>query len=183
VAAGVIAAFPGRGWTALKITQYGHGICSRDGALCGCAPEEHPFSIDEEPSRAGTTDSSRFLAAGARRSLWVRTRQGQLEQAMPALRRVLDAEPNVIVESNSILRFIEPDLYLAVLSFAVTDFKATAREFLPRASAVIAVDAAPLEGHPWGGIPPAALEGIPLFRAQPPQYVTPELERFIAARL
>ena len=44
----LIREFEPLGWTAVKITQYGHGICSLDGDPCGCAPEEHPFALTEE---------------------------------------------------------------------------------------------------------------------------------------
>src|SRR5689334_17533322 len=103
VAAGVIAAFPELDWTALKITQYGHGICSRDGQPCECAPREHPFAVEEERSRTNGTDSARLLAAGARRAYWVRARAGQLDQAMPALLPVIRSSRFAIIESNSIL--------------------------------------------------------------------------------
>ena len=33
VVAGLIAALPELNWTALKITQFGHGICSADDAV------------------------------------------------------------------------------------------------------------------------------------------------------
>src|SRR5207245_2118841 len=78
VAAGLIAALPHYNWTAMKITQHGHGICSAAGEPCGCAVEyDHPYAISEE-SAPGASDSARFLAAGARRSFWLRTAVGQL---------------------------------------------------------------------------------------------------------
>src|ERR1041384_4235832 len=75
VVAGLIAALPEMRWTALKITQYGHGICSADGAACDCATDDHSWAITEEHDRSGESDSSRFLVAGADKSFWVRTRQ------------------------------------------------------------------------------------------------------------
>ena len=56
---------------------------------------------------------------------------------MPTVRRrIADAE-NVILESNSILKFVRPDLYLTVLDPENPDFKKSAQEFLDRADAVI----------------------------------------------
>ncbi|HEX4605395.1 MAG TPA: hypothetical protein VH724_15450, partial [Candidatus Angelobacter sp.] len=43
VVAGLIAALPEFNWTALKITQFGHGICSADGKPCDCATEGDHF--------------------------------------------------------------------------------------------------------------------------------------------
>ena len=41
VVAGLIAALPEYNWTAMKITQHGHGICSADGEPCHCATDDH----------------------------------------------------------------------------------------------------------------------------------------------
>lgn len=65
VVEGLIRRFRQQKWTALKITQYGHGVCTHAGEACGCETEpEHPFALSEEYV-AGPTDSGRFLAAGA----------------------------------------------------------------------------------------------------------------------
>src|SRR6266481_728304 len=137
VVAGLIAALPEFRWTALKITQYGHGICSADGQACDCATNDHSWAISEENNSTGDSDTARFLAAGAARVWWVRTEQGRLAEAMPTVREKLAEAENVIMESNSVLKFLRPDLYLTVLDPANPDFKNSAREFLDLASAVI----------------------------------------------
>src|ERR1051326_7465263 len=84
VVAGLIAALPELNWTALKITQFGHGICSADGKPCDCdTGDDHFRAVSDERELDGHSDTSRFLVAGAKRSLWVRTRQGRLGEAMP----------------------------------------------------------------------------------------------------
>ena len=88
VVEGIIRAMPEINWTAVKITQFGHGVCSINGEACDCAVTEHQFSISEERKKDSGTDTARFFAAGARRSLWVRTRQGELFTALAALRKV-----------------------------------------------------------------------------------------------
>src|SRR6266542_3177697 len=98
VMAGLIRDLRSLAWTAVKITQYGHGICSRDGQPCECEPREHPFVLSEEGSSGGRDDTSRFLAAGARRSLWLRVRQGQLGEAFPVLREGLSRDEWVMIE-------------------------------------------------------------------------------------
>src|SRR3974390_3326141 len=110
--AGLIAALPELRWTAVKITQYGHGICSADGAPCDCATDDHSWAVTEEREGRGESDSSRFLVAGAVRSLWVRTRQGMLAEAMPRLRQELATAENAILESNSVMKFVRPALSL-----------------------------------------------------------------------
>ncbi len=183
VAAGLIAATPELRWTAVKITQYGHGICSADGKPCACATADHSWAILEERDRSGESDSSRFLVAGAERSLWVRTRQGELAAAMPALRKMLLGAENIIIESNSVMRFLRPDVYLTVLDYAVSDFKATALRYLDLASAIVLHDA-PADVMPaWSGVSMKLIARKPVFRVQPPKYVTAEMVEFIRERL
>ncbi len=181
VVAGLIAALPEFHWTALKITQYGHGICSANGQACDCATGDHPWAITEEKNRAGDSDTSRFLAAGAARVWWVRTEQGRLAEAMPSLREKLKAAENVIVESNSILKFVRPDLYLTVLDPSTADFKNSAREFLDRASGIILH-----EEHgdfTWPDVSLKPVANKPMFRITPPPYVTPEIVNFVRENL
>src|ERR1700722_3300515 len=137
VVAGIIAALPDFHWTALKITQYGHGVCSANGEACDCVTADHSLAVSEEKDRSGESDTSRFLLAGADHSWWVRTQQGALAEAMPRIRRILAATQNAIIESNSILRFLKPDLYLTVLDPATEDFKPSAQTFLVRPDAVL----------------------------------------------
>ena len=199
VVAGLIRALPERRWTAVKITQYGHGICSADGSPCDCATDDHSWAITEEARRtqeAGgrpavdhrpstidkkESDSARFLSAGAQRSLWVRTRQGMLAEAMPKLRAELDGAPDVIIESNSVLRFLKPDLYLTVLDPATADFKDSAREYLDRASAVL-LHSSP-ESAKWEKVSLKPVRARPVFHITPPDYVTQELVEFVRGEL
>src|ERR1039457_5530496 len=137
VVAGLIAALPHYHWIALKITQYGHGVCSANGQPCDCATADHSWAVSEEKDRSGESDTSRFLVAGADHSWWVRSEQGRLAEAMPRVRKILATTENAIIESNSILRFLKPDLYLTVLDPATADFKSSAQQFLDRADAVL----------------------------------------------
>jgi hypothetical protein len=191
VVAGLIAALPEFHWTAMKITQFGHGICSADGKPCDCATtDDHFKALSEERDLSGESDTSRFLVAGAARSIWVRTRQGMLGEAMPDIQRRIAGAENVIMESNSIMGFLQPDLYLTVLDAEQEDFKVSANEFLDRADAVIFhqhqhqrqhqhTDVAPK----WNGVSLDRVAGKPSFQIQPPPYVTPEIVEFVRERL
>lgn len=182
VVAGLIAALPEFHWTAIKITQYGHGICSKDGRACACATADHSWAISEEKDRSGKSDSSRFLVAGAESALWVRTQQGHLDQALPTLKRKIAEKKNVICESNSLLRFFKPDLYLTVLDPHTADFKASAREFLEQADAVILHEHSE-SGSAWQNTSLDLIASKPAFRIHPPPYVTPEIVQFVRSRL
>ena len=182
VVAGLISALRQHNWTAIKLTQFGHGKCSVDGEDCDCAPEEHPFAITEETGRSGQTDTSRFLVAGARRALWVRVRMGTLETALPAIRQAIAGEEHVILESNSILRYYQPNVYLTVLDPARRDFKDSAREFLARADACLILESG-LEQAVWEESLVELLRGKPAFSIHPRCYVTPEIATFVEERL
>jgi hypothetical protein len=169
-------------WAAVKITQYGHGVCSLNGEPCSCDPGEHGFILSEERFRKGRCDTQRFLQKGARRSLWLRVRQGQLHRALPALMRALSREEWVIVESNSILGHITPALYLFVLDPAKSDFKATARKHLERADALIAIGPAGCK-HGWPDVDTSSLSNKPFFHLASPDKISDELIGFVKYKL
>src|SRR2546422_8482250 len=87
VVAGLISALPEYSWTALKITQYGHGVCSMNGEACHCATEDHTWAMSEEKDRSGESDTSRFLLAGAAPAWWGRPEQGRVAEGFPTIPR------------------------------------------------------------------------------------------------
>jgi hypothetical protein len=141
----IVSAFPKANWIAGKITQYGHGVCAQNGNNCDCAPDEHICAIEWESLPQSGTDSARFLAAGAKRSFWLRTKQGYLAEGLPLMREALqetlsaaeEDSPPLILESNSLLQFLKPSLYFAVIDPAREDFKDSARVALDRADALV----------------------------------------------
>ena len=182
VVAGLISALAERRWTAAKITQFGHGVCSVNGESCDCAVDEHTVAISEERDRSGDSDTSRFLVAGAVRALWVRTKQGRLAEAMPSLRSKLAGARDVIIESNSVMKFLRPDLYLTVLDPETADFKASAKEFLDLADAVLLH--ARCSGAPhWEGISLKLFAATPTFAVRPPDYVSPGLVGWVREKI
>lgn len=183
VVAGLISAIPERNWTAIKVTQHDHG-CPLNGPLCGCAADEHTWAIVDEHDPDGQGDTCRFLRAGARRALWVRVKQGHLADAWPDLGATIAGSENVILESNSLMALLKPDVYLSVLDPAAQDFKASAREFLGLADAVIMHGQPGAECAPaWNGVPLSLIHSKPVFNIQPPPYVTPELVEFVRGKI
>ncbi|MGO8987180.1 MAG: hypothetical protein ACLPHI_12910 [Terriglobales bacterium] len=187
VVAGLIAALPAFHWTALKITQYGHGVCSANGEPCDCVTADHSLAVSEEKDRSGESDTSRFLVAGADHSWWVRTQQGHLAEAMPRVRKIIATTQNTIIESNSILRFLKPDLYLTVLDPQTADFKASAQTFLDRADAVLlhAVENSVTNSNDpvWKSVSLKPVINRPTFAIHPPNYVTAEVVEFVRTRI
>src|SRR5260370_3312658 len=141
----VISAFPRADWIAGKITQYGHGVCAQNGENCDCAPDEHVCAISWETQADTGTDSARFLAAGAQKSFWLRTKQGFLAEGLPLLRTALHQAiesggedlPPVVVESNSLLQFLKPSLYFSLIDPSRDDFKDSSRAALDHADALV----------------------------------------------
>jgi molybdopterin-guanine dinucleotide biosynthesis protein len=176
VVAALIARLPELRWTAFKITQYGHGFCTADGKPCQCQTEDSCVSITAERDATSGTDTSRFLAAGAVRSLWVRTRVGMLAESMPRIRQELAASENAILESNSVLEFLKPDLYLVVVDPSVSDWKDSARRFFSRADAVL------LCGNSGASALTIPAE-TPRFRIAAPNYISEEAVEFVRSRI
>ena len=167
----IISAFPRANWIAGKITQYGHGVCAQNGTSCDCAPDEHICAIEWEQQSQSGTDSARFLAAGAKRSFWLRTKQGFLAEGLPLMRDALrqafakteEKSSTLILESNSLLQFLKPSLYFAVIDPSREDFKDSARVALDRADALVlrgSIDA-PAAAPSWIRLPANLLRTKP----------------------
>ena len=183
VVANLIARLPQHNWTACKITQFGHGFCSANGEPCDCATDEHTIAISTERDPNSETDTARFLQAGARKSIWVRTRVGNLADAMPRIRKEIAGAENIIFESNSLLQFMRPDLYLSVLDFGTADFKDSARLFLDRADAVLLRESGRELTPQWKQVSLKLLEGKPRFLIKPPNLIGDDLVAFIAEQI
>jgi hypothetical protein len=183
VVASLIARLPEFHWTAFKITQYGHGFCTADGAPCDCQTDDHTIAISAERDPNTGTDSARFLAAGAVRSLWVRTRLGMLADAMPRIRKEIATAENSILESNSILQFLRPDLYLTVLDQGTADFKDSARLFLDRADAILLRESGLKLEPRWTGVAGKLIEDKPRFVIAPPDYMSDAVVEFVRTAL
>jgi hypothetical protein len=210
VVCGIIRSLADRKWLAIKLTQFGYGGTSDDAHRHDHALEDHAFAIRQERDRSGETDTSRFLLAGARRALWVTAPWETMDDAIAQLQQEIERAENCIIESNSILRFYEPNVYLSLLDPSTKDFKASAREFLERADAYLwlgpqlggSPGASPglnakahgeterplwppihLETSPWEGISLDVLRQKPVFSIGPERTITSEIVEFVETRL
>jgi hypothetical protein len=182
VVAGLIRKLRRYKWTAVKVTQYGNGVCLRDGGACGCEPASgEAFALTEE-YEPNKTDSGRFLAAGAERSFWLRAPAGELARAAGTIAKIIGGAGNVIVESNSIVELVQPDVFLMVLDFGCEDFKPSSLRLLDRADGFVVIDRginAPL----WEDVARGLWDGKPQFLVKPPVYVTPAVAEFVKGKL
>jgi hypothetical protein len=98
------------------------------------------------------------------------------------LLEALEGDEHVIMESNSILAFLKPALYLLVLDESRNDFKTSARQFLERADAFVTPRPG-LEPRAWPGTSPQMLEGKPVFPVSVGEWSNSALCRFVGERL
>ncbi|MGA8041194.1 MAG: hypothetical protein WCA37_00185 [Terracidiphilus sp.] len=95
----LIRALPEFAWTAVKITGHGHGRSE---------------AIREETIAGEVNDTARYLAAGAKRALLVTAPDCDFVQVLQTLRLSIDPGTPLILESNRIVDYLQPDVCLAV---------------------------------------------------------------------
>jgi hypothetical protein len=177
VAAGLIRAFGQYPWTAIKISSHQHA----NTAIPLKGNEGRLYEIYEEANREGSSDTSRFLAAGACRALWVRIEENHSDAGMRQLSPLLQSYPFVMIESNRVLSVMRPDLYLMVVRYDAKEFKDSARVSLNQADAVVAVNPG-FSLPPWDGVSDI-LSKIPQFVTSDPRIIPAELIGFVRSAL
>jgi hypothetical protein len=162
IAAGLISAFPNVPWTAVKVSSHRHS------------------GVDEiyrETSRSGDSDSSRYLIAGASKSIWVQAEEDDYVDVMRRLLPIIQSDPFLLIESNRILSFIQPDLTILVLNPKIEEFKKSARNMLLRIHAIITIGEA--AAHPAWMLPSDTLARLPVFSTSNPQILPKSFIDFV----
>ncbi len=117
-------------WTAVKVSTHpspaAHGVESHRG-----------FILMEEHSASGTTDTGRFLAAGAQRAFWLRTTPELLREAIGSLLPALAQEGYVIIESSSAMELFEPRVGILVVGHSRRLHKPSTPRTIRRADALV----------------------------------------------
>jgi hypothetical protein len=179
VVCALIEAMPERRWTAIKISRHGADLAHDHLGDC----ETDAIAVIEERDSTRNTDSSRYLAAGATRAFWVRTGAAPMAEVMPRIRAAMDGAENVILESNSVVGWLQPDLYATVLNPAIADFKASASLYLDRADAILLCGEGMMERPDWSGVSAKVMERTPKFRFAWPDSCSAEFLTFVAEKL
>ena len=124
---GLMRALPEIPWTAVKITGHEHG-------------QDKTTPIWEETTPGEGTDTARYLSAGARRALLVTASEDALgpivEQILQGNSRASGASSSgaigsgatragIIIESNSVLRHLRPDVCLCAATSPWAEQKAS----------------------------------------------------------
>ena len=179
VLAALIRALRSLGWTAVKISRHRGRIPHLERASQRRVGREPGFLLTEENAVSSTCDTGRFLAAGARRALWLRVRSENFPDGFRALWQAVKKEKWIMIESNSILDHLTPTLCLLVLDNPQRAFKASARKLLPRADAILQMERPSGPRRNSMEAPP----GIPVFSVPRDRYQTRRLLRFVRQKL
>jgi hypothetical protein len=143
---GLIAALPEFHWTAVKITSHAHGLSD---------------AIFEESQPGQGSDTARYLAAGARRSVLLTASEDELGPALLEFIEQQGPAAHTIVESNTALRHLRADLCLAIDGGTQAERKPSFDLVLERMDAMVAI--AERDDMAWGEKPVfhlAALDSI-----------------------
>lgn len=117
------------------------GTCPRGGEGCGaCSSLEGSFCITEETDGSTDKDTSRLLAAGARRVFWLRVLTEFLPEGVEALTDIIGGNTVSVCESNSLRTVVDPDLFLIVREEGSSEVKASARAVMDRADRIVVSD-------------------------------------------
>lgn len=105
---GVISALREYAWTAVKITTDVHGF-------------SEPLWEETQPDSA--TDTARYLTAGAKRSFLISAPKQDWPTHIRDLRLRVERSASLIFESNRIVKFLQPDIFLGVRTLRDTSAK------------------------------------------------------------
>lgn len=160
----IISALREFDWTAVKITAHDYITESVDRTAIGSA-------LREEPTE---NDTSRYLAAGARRSLLV-TRHGG-EVPLEEIERAVGADRNVIYESNRVIDAVEADVCIALAGGRLEEWKPSFVRLLQKADALVSCQSIEIDSG-------LVRRRIPHFRLQSPDRLTPDLVDWLRLRV
>ena len=128
-----------KGWSALKVTvSHRNGLCPVHKDCNTCDELHSDFSIISRKEILETKgkDTQRFKAAGAAKVLWLKSKPEALENGLKKALRLFDETKGLIIESNSALKYIKPDLAIFVKN-RNSILKPSAKEILKRVDSVI----------------------------------------------
>lgn len=116
-------------------------MCPRGGEGCGvCSSLSQPFIISEEQETTANKDTSRLLAAGARRVFWLRVLREHLAEGAKALADSVGTHAPCICESNSLRLAVNPGMFFMVTRSGSSFYKSSALLVLPYVNETIDYD-------------------------------------------
>jgi hypothetical protein len=113
-------------WTAVKVSAHRHAAAGAVAPL-----------IEEAATPTWATQTGRYLAAGAARALLVRAPDTLLPAAAAWIDAQCDRGANVIVESNRLVRYLNPERLFFVIDPAIADWKPSSAACLSAANVIL----------------------------------------------
>ena len=107
---------------------------------------------------------------------------GELARAKSTIEKIVASGANVIVESNSVLELLNPDVFLMVMDFSCQDFKPSSLRFMDRADAFVVIDRG-INVPLWEDVARGVWDQKPQFLVKPPAYVTAAVCDFVRSGL
>lgn len=106
-----------KGWSALKVTlAHRKGKCPARKNCRACDGLDSGFSIVSAKRiiEQKGKDTARFKLAGAKKALWLRSSPRALKNGLQEALSLLQGDRGLIIESNSALKYLKPDLAVLV---------------------------------------------------------------------
>src|SRR6266508_2297577 len=126
------------GWEAIKLTRGHYRSCGRDPAGCCVSDllrEQPVIRSGREANYEVGKDTGRFWDAGAANVHWVIVKDDQVESGINQALACVQSD-GVIVEGNSLLDYVTPDLAIMCARSDGGKVKASARRALKRSDLV-----------------------------------------------
>lgn len=148
----LIRALPAAEWVAVKITPH-HA--------------ETGWVLERTADLQG--DSGRYLEAGAVEAWYLRCTPQSLVDSIPSLNALIRRARNIVIESNSVIDHLTPDMQLTVIDDRGSDQKESFERTLATATAIVSVNSGDA----------AKVQGKPTFFVTCPSFESRELARFV----
>jgi molybdopterin-guanine dinucleotide biosynthesis protein len=117
------------GWGAIKYTK--------TALYCSVVDDREILSTEDK-------DTKRMLDAGAQRVLWIQAPPSELGEVLPmAVERLSDLK-GIVVEGNSAIEFLRPDIIIFIFGSDPQGIKETAKSILKNADVVVLENSVPL---------------------------------------
>ena len=127
------------GWAAIKVTRGHYRSCGRDPDTCcvsGLLGEEPRVFSDRADTDVAAKDTGRYWSAGAAAVRWVVVARGQEAEGVARALAELGGHPGVIVEGNTVVESLDPDLAVMVALPGQKEIKVSARRIAGRMDAL-----------------------------------------------
>jgi hypothetical protein len=128
VVTAILRRFSEFAWIAVKTTPHQHRP-----SACELVAAAEEWRIWKQISVSSDSDTGRFLTAGAKTALLLEAEDAAMPSAVAALQAQLPECTHAIIESTRIAEYLNPDLFLMLLSADCKESKAVPEQRLERA--------------------------------------------------